>query len=300
MTFLKRIFFFTLVNLLIMVMATFAWTILSQFLGIPASDYMGQMIFMCLAFGMGGAFLSLWMSKFMAKQFMGVQLIDPQSQNSAERALVDTVHQMARAAHLKKMPEVGIYDSPEINAFATGPSKNNSLVAVSTGLLHQLDEDEVKGVLGHEVAHIANGDMVTMTLLQGIINAFVMFLARILANFILRGDDDDGPSPISYMLTVMGLQLVFGLLGSLVVNAFSRWREFRADAGGARLAGRDRMISALQALQRHSMGVDPRGQKDGFASLKISSGKEPGALAKLFSTHPDLSDRIRRLEKMQG
>lgn len=188
------------------------------------------------------------------------------------------------------MPEVGLYHSEEVNAFATGPSKSNSLVAVSTGLLNRMDRDQVEGVLGHEIAHIANGDMVTMTLIQGVMNAFVMFLARAIVFGLARGNDRDGPGISSYMM-VFVLEIVLGLLASIVVSYFSRLREFRADQGGARLAGRDKMISALQALS----GTEDLLEKDhkAFASAKISGR----GLAAILSTHPPLAVRIQRLQR---
>jgi heat shock protein HtpX len=194
------------------------------------------------------------------------------------------------------MPEVGIYDSPEVNAFATGPTRNRALVAVSSGLLSRMRSNEVSGVLAHEVAHVANGDMVTMALLQGVVNAFVMFLARALAFAIAQGsrrsDDDRGTSPMMTHLLVMVFQTVFMVFGSMIVAAFSRYREFRADAGGAALAGTGNMVAALQALSRTVEMVDPN-EQPAVASLKISS--RPSGFLALFSTHPPLEERIERL-----
>ena len=202
------------------------------------------------------------------------------------------------------MPEVGVYNSPEINAFATGPSKSRALVAVSTGLLHNMRRSEIEGVLGHEVAHISNGDMVTMALIQGVINAFVMFLAYILAFAVSQAmssrDEDDrggGGSWFIQQMLVMLFQMVFSVLGFIVVAWFSRWREFRADAGGAQFAGRENMISALKALKVvHEHGADEAGQtqQPAFQALKISS--KTSSMAMLFSTHPPLEERIARLE----
>jgi len=228
-------------------------------------------------------------------------VIPPETGDPGLRKLVDMVHDLARAAGLPR-PEVGIYQSDEVNAFATGPSKSRSLVAVSTGLLQRMGSKEVEGVLGHEVTHIANGDMVTMTLLQGIINSFVLFLSRVLAFVVAqamrsRDDDREGPSwGLQYLFTIL-FQIVFSILGMLVVCWFSRWREFRADAGGARLAGRENMIGALRALQRLH---DPdalqaaASQHQGFQAFKISGPK--GFLA-WFTTHPPLEQRIARLEQ---
>ena len=189
------------------------------------------------------------------------------------------------------MPEVAVYQSPELNAFATGPSRNNSLVAVSTGLLQSMNKDEVDGVLGHEVAHIANGDMVTMTLLQGVINAFVLFLARVIASAVAKGGDNRGGG-MAYFAIVMVLQMVFGVLGSVVVAWFSRWREFRADAGGAEYAGRHKMIAALKKLASNSGIADP-GQPTAYARMKISAG----GLKSMLSSHPPLEKRIYALQQ---
>lgn len=257
-------------------------------------NYQSLLIF-CLIWGMVGSFISLGMSKFMAKMSMGVKIVDSYSQYSG---LVNTVHRLAKAANLPKMPEVGIYESPEVNAFATGPSKSNSLVAVSTGLLQGMTTDEVEGVLAHEVAHIANGDMVTMTLVQGVVNAFVMFFARIAAFAIqnlLRSDDDDSPiGGLSYYITVMVFDFLFGFIGMFITAWFSRMREYSADLGGAQLAGRTKMVAALRRLQtQYEQGYFDKKNAD-MAAFKISS-REVGLRA-LLSTHPKLSDRIARLE----
>ncbi len=265
--------------------------IITQFFGYEAaSEYQGLLIW-AVVIGMGGSMFSLFASKFLAKMSMGVKIIDPQSMDSNERRLTERIHQFARQAGLRKMPEVGVYDSPEINAFATGPSKNNSLVAVSSGILTALDNDELDGVLAHEVSHIANGDMVTMTLIQGIINTLVFFIARIIARVILQDSNSRGFG--TYFMVIMGLQIVLSLLGSIVVNYFSRWREFRADAGSAKIAGRDKMIKALQRLQQNTDLIDS--SHESMASLKISN-KPGGLMAMLFSTHPPLEDRIKRLQ----
>jgi heat shock protein HtpX len=253
----------------------------------------------CFIWGMGGAFISLALSRWMAKMMMGVQVIDPDTSETELRRLVQTVHQLARTAGLSTMPEVGIYDSPEINAFATGPSRSRALVAVSSGLLSRMRQYDIEGVLGHETAHIANGDMVTMTLIQGVVNAFAMFLAWVLAIALSRGsdrDDDRGGNPFMEWMLMNVFQAVFMLLGTIVVCWFSRWREFRADAGGARFAGRDHMLSALKTLQAvHEGGADMAGpQQASFQALKIS-GKTGGLLA-LFASHPPLEERIARLE----
>jgi heat shock protein HtpX len=297
---MKRIFLFMTINFLVI----FTISILLKVLGIgPYITAYGinysNLLGFCLVWGMGGAFISLAISRMMAKWMMGVQLIDPSTRDPELQQLLQTVYQLARAAHLPAMPEVGIYDSPEVNAFATGPTKSRALVAVSTGLLTRMNHDEVEGVLGHEISHVANGDMVTMTLLQGVVNAFAMFLSRAIAFAItqsMRGDRDDrdrSGSPFLSFLIQMVLEVVFMLLGSIVIAWFSRYREFRADAGGARLAGRESMVRALQCLQRTYDLVDPAAQP-AVQTLKISS-RASGLMA-LFSSHPSLDDRIARLQ----
>lgn len=288
----KRVFLFIVVNILVLTTLNFTWLLLSSYLGIDSSSYHSQLLFMCLIFGMGGAFISLGMSKFMAKFAYGVKIIDPKTNLDPEyKKIVNMVYRCSEKAGLKKMPEVGVYESPELNAFATGPSKRNSLVAVSSGLLHRMNDDQVEGVIGHEVAHIANGDMVTMTLLQGIINTLVLFLARIVARIIAAQSDREN-SAMFHFVVVIVLQIAFSILGSLVVSYFSRKREYRADEGGARLAGKDKMIAALKALGQ----VDPEDNPDqeGLATLKIS-GKRGGFLA-LLSTHPPIEERIAKLQ----
>jgi heat shock protein HtpX len=257
-------------------------------------NYSALMIF-CLVWGFVGSGISLLLSKFMAKTMMGVEIVDDRGQYGE---LVRKVHAMARQAGISKMPEVGVYHSPEVNAFATGPSKNNALVAVSTGLLQQMNTDEVEGVLAHEVAHVANGDMVTMALVQGVVNAFVMFFARIAAfalqNFLSGDRDDDRPANTgwAYHLSVMVFEIVFSFLGMFVVAYFSRIREFRADKGGAQYAGKYKMIAALKRLQQKLDFVDD--SQDAVKTMKISSKK---GLMNFLSTHPSLEDRIAALER---
>ncbi|MGP1907091.1 protease HtpX [Metabacillus sp. JX24] len=288
----KRIFLFLLTNILVLTTIGIVLSILGVGSYVTAGggiDLISLLVFSAVV-GFSGSFISLLMSKWMAKMMMGVKVLKPDQNLSAyERNLVERVHRLARAAGIRKMPEVGIYQSREVNAFATGPSKNNSLVAVSTGLLEEMDDAAVDGVLAHEVAHISNGDMVTMTLLQGIVNTFVVFLARIAAWVASRFVRED-MAPIVHFIAVLVFQILFSILGSLVVFAFSRHREFHADKGGADLAGKDKMVHALRMLKGYTQRISS--DQSSVASLKIS-GKRGLAL---FSTHPDLDERIRRLE----
>ncbi len=293
----KRIFLFVLTNILVMVTVSIVLSVLglNHYVTSAGLNYSSLMGF-CLVWGFVGSGISLLLSKFMAKTMMGVEIVDDRGQYGD---LVRKVHGLARAAGLTKMPEVGVYQSPEVNAFATGPSRNNSLVAVSTGLLQQMNADEVEGVLAHEIAHVANGDMVTMALIQGVVNAFVMFFARIAAFALqnaLRGDreDDDRPaaSGLAYHLSVMVFEIAFSFLGMFVVAYFSRLREYRADAGGAQFAGKNKMIGALRRLQQKVDMVDD--SNDALRTMKIASNK---GLMSFLSTHPALEDRIAALER---
>ncbi len=296
MAFGKRIILFVIVNLLMVVTISIFLAVLGvgPYLNARGLDYNNLAAF-CLVWGMGGAFFSLAISRISAKWMMGVQVIDAQSGEYGE--LVRTVHQLARAARLPAMPEVGIYQSPEVNAFATGPTKSRALVAVSTGLLQKMNKSEVEGVLAHEVAHIANGDMVTMTLIQGVVNAFVMFLARVAAFAISsalanRSDDrEENTSPMMFHLITIVLEIALGILGAMVVAYFSRAREFRADKGGATLAGREKMQAALKRLAGYTGMVD--NSHESLATLKISG--KAGSFMALLATHPPLEERIRRL-----
>lgn len=241
----KRIGLFLLTNILVVVTIS----IVTSVLGIgPYLDANGinlsSLLVFCFLWGMGGAFVSLLLSKFMAKMMMGVQIIDPRSASGTERELYSRVERLARTANLP-MPEVGIYHSPEVNAFATGPSKSSSLVAVSSGLLQTMDNAEVEGVLAHELAHVANGDMVTMTLIQGVVNAFVMFFSRIISYALSTMVKDELQYTVRLIANIV-LSILFSILGSIIVAYFSRTREYRADAGGAKLAGRQNMIAALE------------------------------------------------------
>jgi heat shock protein HtpX len=260
-------------------------------------NYQALLIF-SLIWGMAGSFISLLMSKQMVKWMYGVRIVDG---DRSYQELVNIVHNLARSAGLSKMPEVGIYDAAEMNAFATGPSKNNSLVAVSQGLLNRMNRSEIEGVLGHEIAHIANGDMVTMTLIQGVVNSFVIFFARIAAfavgQFLSRDEEGErgGFSPLVNMMLIMMFEIVFGLLGSMVTAWFSRYREYRADAGSARYAGRGQMIAALRRLQAETA---PHPDMAAVNQLQISAGnKGRSRFIALFASHPALEDRIEALEK---
>jgi heat shock protein HtpX len=288
----KRIFLFLLTNLAVVLTLSVVLSVLGvgRYVGPNGLDMRALAVF-CLVWGMGGAFISLQMSRWMAKRATGLQLIDGRTGRGDLDWVYATVARLTQQANLP-MPEVGVYDSAEVNAFATGPSKKRSLVAVSTGLLRAMRQDEVEGVLAHEVAHIANGDMVTMTLLQGVMNAFVMFLARIIAFALAsRGEREDRGGGVSYLVVFM-LEIVLGILGSLVTAWFSRQREFRADHGGATLAGRNKMIGALRRLAVNRELVDP--SHAALATAKINGTK--GWMV-FFSTHPPLEARIAALER---
>ena len=253
------------------------------------------LLVMSAVIGFGGSFISLAMSKFMAKRSMGVQLIE-QPANSTEQWLVDTVRRQARQAGID-MPEVGIFNSPDPNAFATGMRRNNALVAVSTGLLQSMNADEVEAVLGHEVSHVANGDMVTMGLIQGVVNTFVIFLSRVIGHVVDRVvfKTERGYGPAYYITSIVA-QVFLSVLASIIVMWFSRRREFRADAGGASLAGRHKMIASLQALQRAHEPHDLPGE---FAAFGIAGGLGSG-IKRLFMTHPPLEERIAALQSSSG
>ncbi|MGZ4971899.1 MAG: protease HtpX [Limisphaerales bacterium] len=293
----KRVSLFVIVNVLVLATITLVLSLFHVPARIGGGNFLG-LLFICLIWGMVGSVISLLLSRVMAKWMMGVKVIPENTADPAARRLVDTVHQLARNAGLTTMPEVGFYESPEVNAFATGPSRSRSLVAASSGLLNHMNQTEVEGVLGHEIAHIANGDMVTMTLIQGVVNAFVMFFARIAALALTSRSNDDnrGGNPFAYFMLVQVFQIVFSIFGMIVICWFSRWREFRADAGGAKYAGRGNMISALKALQAyHERGLDQAGQQQpAFQALKISG--KTGGMMMLFATHPPLEERIARLE----
>ncbi|TWR42609.1 protease HtpX, partial [Xanthomonas vasicola] len=251
---------------------------------------------MAAIFGFGGSFISLLLSKFMAKRSTGAQVIT-EPRTPTERWLLETVRRQAQAAGIG-MPEVAVYDGPEINAFATGANRNNALVAVSTGLLQNMDQDEAEAVLGHEIAHVANGDMVTMALLQGVLNTFVIVLARVVGGIIdsaLSGNRDSGRG-FAYYIIVFALEMVFGMFATMIAMWFSRRREFRADAGGAHLAGRRKMIAALERLSlNHGQNTLPA-QVQAFG---IAGGVGEG-LRRLFLSHPPLTERIAALRASNG
>jgi heat shock protein HtpX len=294
----KRLFLFLATNLaFVLVLSTVLHLLgVGRYISPEGQLQFQQLAVFCFVWGMGGAFLSLQISRFMAKKALGVQLIDGRSGNQDLDWLHNKISQLAQQSNLP-MPEVGVYDSPEVNAFATGPSKRRSLVAVSTGLLRTMGRSEVEGVLAHEVSHIGNGDMVTMTLLQGVLNAFVMFFARVIAFFVAsaisRNERDERPSYMIQWMITMLLEVVLGIAAAMIVAWFSRQREFRADKGGAQLAGRDSMIAALRRLMSTKDLVDP--QAGALASFKIAGGGK--GLMLLFASHPPLEERIAALER---
>ena len=258
------------------------------------SGQLTGLFIMSLLLGFGGSFISLAISKWMAKRSMGVKVIE-QAANSSETWLLETVRRQAEQAGIA-MPEVGVFDSPQPNAFATGMRRNNALVAVSTGLLHAMNEDEVEAVLAHEVSHVANGDMITMGLIQGVLNTFVIFLSRIVGIVVDKAifKSRSGFGPGYYIVSIIA-QLVLGILASIIASWYSRRREFRADAGGAMLAGREKMVAALQRLQKQH---EPEALPGQLAAFGISGGIKHG-LQKLLMSHPPLDDRINALRNSQ-
>ncbi|MEI3606947.1 protease HtpX [Pseudogracilibacillus sp. SE30717A] len=290
----KRIFYFLLTNVLVLLTISIIFTILpiGHYIDQYGNINFGSLLIFSAVIGFTGSFISLLISRWTAKKMMGVKVIDPERpENEYEAMVVEKVHRLSRAAGLVHMPEVGIYHSPEVNAFATGPSKKSSLVAVSAGLLNEMDDDAIEGVIAHEVAHIANGDMVTMTLLQGVVNTFVVFLSRIVA-YIASQFVRSEIAPIVHFVAIIVFQLLFSILGSLVVFAYSRHREFHADRGGADLAGRDKMRHALESLRAYADRATVGGEDTAVATMKINGKKK---FATMFSTHPDLEERIKRL-----
>ncbi|NYI20117.1 heat shock protein HtpX [Xanthomonas arboricola] len=287
----NRIFLFLLTNFAVLMLAGIVMSVL----GVNPAQMSGLLV-MAAVFGFGGSFISLLLSKFMAKRSTGAQVIT-EARTPTERWLLETVRRQAQAAGIG-MPEVAVYDGPEINAFATGANRNNALVAVSTGLLQNMSQDEAEAVLGHEIAHVANGDMVTMALLQGVLNTFVIVLARVVGGIIdsAMSGNREGGRGFAYYIIVFALEMVFGLFATMIAMWFSRRREFRADAGGAHLAGRSKMIAALERLSlNHGQNTLPS-QVQAFG---ISGGVGDG-LRRLFLSHPPLSERIAALRVANG
>lgn len=283
---MKRVLLFLATNLAVILVLSIVLNIVFSFLGVDRSSIGGLLVFAAV-FGFGGSFISLAMSKWMAKRSTGAVVIE-QPRNATEQWLMATVARQAKAAGIG-MPEVAIYDSPEMNAFATGMNRNDALVAVSTGLLRNMREDEVEAVLAHEVSHIANGDMVTLTLIQGVVNTFVIFLARLIAGMLNNNNNNNQGGGLAYFATVMILEMVFGVLASIIVMWFSRQREYRADAGAAKLeGGPSKMIAALERL-KHNHESRLEGSMMAFG---IAGG---AAKSELFLSHPPLEKRIAAL-----
>lgn len=295
---MKRVFLFLVTNLAVVVLLGIVARLLGfdRFLTQEGLN-LGALLVFAAIFGFGGAIISLLISKWSAKRLMGVQVIE-QPRNAAESWLLNTVKRHADRAGIG-MPEVGIFDTPEMNAFATGPRRNSALVAVSTGLLNGMSQEEAEAVIGHEVSHVANGDMVTLTLLQGVVNTFVIFVARIVGNFVDRAIfKNEGGRGIGYLATVIVAELVLGLFASMIVMAFSRHREFRADAGGAQLAGTGNMIGALERLRAEQLRRQPAGLPAQMQAFGINAGV-PSGLKRLFMSHPPLEQRIAALQSGQ-
>ena len=291
---MMRILLFMATNAAILLVITIVFSVL----GLDSMLYQNgvnmnlpALLVMSAIIGMTGSIISLFMSKTMAVRGMGVQVIS-QPTNQTEQWLIETVARQAKKAEIG-MPDVGVFNSPEPNAFATGANKNNALVAVSTGLLQRMNQDEVEAVIGHEVSHVANGDMVTLTLIQGVVNTFVYFLASIIGNIVDRAvfKSENGRG-MGYFITQMIAQIVLSFLASMIVMWFSRWREFHADKGGAKLAGRQKMINALRALQ----GASNESMPAEFQAFAISGG----GLSRLFSSHPPLEERIKALQNFHS
>lgn len=284
---MKRVFLFLMTNIAIMVVLGVVASIVMPLLGLDQQG-LPALLVLCAIFGMGGSFISLALSKWMAKRATGAQVIE-QPANPVERWLVETVQRQAQAAGIG-MPEVAIFPSPEINAFATGMSRNNALVAVSSGLLQGMNRDEAEAVLGHEISHIANGDMITLTLIQGVVNTFVMFFARIAASIVSSAvAKNESMKHVVFIVATMVFQIVFGILASVIVMWFSRQREYRADAGGASLAGKQKMVAALERLMRSHEESRLDGQLTAFGIHGQTK------MSELFMSHPPLEKRIEAL-----
>ncbi len=293
---MNRIFLFLVTNVAILLVLSVAMRLLGvePYLNEYGLNYQSLLIF-AAAFGMGGSFISLALSKWTAKRFTGAKVIES-PRNEAEAWLVETVSRQAKLANIG-MPEVAIYDAPDVNAFATGMSRNKALVAVSTGLLRAMTRDEAEAVLGHEISHVANGDMITLALIQGVVNTFVIFLSRVIGQVVDRVVfKNERGHGIAYWVTTIVAQVILSILASVIVMWFSRRREFRADAGGARLAGREKMIGALEKLKA---GVAQPHLPDQMAAFGISGGVGQG-MKRLFTTHPPLEERIEALRRSVG
>ncbi len=294
---MKRIFLFVLTNLAVLVVINVTLRLLGvdRVLDQSGAINFNALMVMSAVIGFSGSIISLLMSKWMAKMSVGAQVIE-NPQDPTERWLVETVHRQAQAAGIG-MPEVAIYDAPDVNAFATGWNRNSALVAVSTGLLHSMNRDEAEAVLAHEVSHVANGDMVTLALIQGVVNTFVVFFSKIIGilvdRVLLKNDPREGPG-IGAFVAEIAAQIVLGILASMIVMWFSRQREFRADAGGANLAGRQKMIAALECLKANHEQAAAMPQN--MSAMAISSG---GGFSRLFMTHPPLEERIEALRAGQ-
>ena len=294
---MKRIFLLVVTNIAVMVLLTIVVHALGldRYLSSQGYNPVGLLAFAAV-FGFGGAFISLALSKWTAKRLMGVQVI-AQPRTAAESWLLNTVKQHADRAGIS-MPEVGVFESPEMNAFATGARRNSALVAVSTGLLNGMEQKEAEAVLGHEISHVANGDMVTLTLIQGVVNTFVIFLARVIGNFVDRAVfRNEGGRGIAYIATVIVAEIVLGLFASMIVMWFSRRREFRADAGGAQLSGTQNMIGALERLKIEQQRRQPAGLPAQIAAFGITAGV-PHGFKRLFMSHPPLDERIAALRTL--
>ena len=289
---MKRIALFLATNLAVVLVLGLVTSLVLPLFGLNTRG-LGGIFVLALIFGFGGSFISLAISKWMALRSTGAEVIE-QPRNATQQWLLDTVARQAQAAGIG-MPQVAMYDSPDINAFATGASKNNALVAVSSGLIRNMSQDEAEAVLGHEISHIANGDMVTLTLIQGVVNTFVIFIARAIAMVIdnfMRGDDEEGGlGTFAYMGVVFFLEAILGIGASIIVMWFSRQREFRADEGGAHLAGREKMVAALRRLQQ---SYEP--QLEGSMMAFGINGKR--SMSEMFLSHPPLEKRIAHLQSL--
>ena len=292
---MKRTLLFVATNIAVLLVLSISASILIRMLGIqemPGGLNLQSLVIFAAVIGFGGSFISLAMSKWMAKRATGATVIE-QPRNSTEQWLIETVRRHAKQAGIG-MPEVAVYEAPDVNAFATGMSRDSALVAVSTGLLNSMDKDEAEAVLGHEITHVSNGDMVTLALIQGVLNTFVIVLSRVVGYFvdrvILKNERGAG---IGFFVSSMVAQIVLGILASMIVMWFSRQREFRADAGGAKLAGRDKMIAALNRLKAMH---EPAQLPDQMAAFGIS-GAPAGGFRRLFMSHPPLDERIAALKQ---